>query len=181
MDIDKDVAKFVDYLLWLSTPAIKCKLLEEIGTQTEISGGCLLIKFTFGEDSKRTPSDLFRMIQDGSLLQILEVIVFHDEFRQSIKDVSNLDIVDSSTRQQLIDVLDALSHKMSLTLEVNLQQMMDLLFDPSCTNVIVKLSPTFYRPTAIPINEVFDKVFPVLSEILLKPLNNIDMTEAQSK
>ena len=180
-EVHKQVVKLIDLQTWASSEPIRSKILMAIGVKVKFSPGSLLMDITLSEHYLKYRSNLLYKIQDGSLLRILEAIVLTDEFRWSVTDVSDLDIEDSSTRQQLEAVLRAVSRTMSLRLSVTLQQLMDLLFNPSCTNVILKLSPAVYKPTALCVDDVFDEVFPVLSEILLKPLNDIDMTEEQSK
>ena len=52
---------------------------------------------------------------------------------------------------------------------MELQQTVDLLFSPQCQTTTLTLSPMKYRPATVSVNDVFDEVFPVLSEILVKP------------
>ena len=112
--------------------AIKDEMPPETGIKSRVSRGSLMIDITLGQKSKVTPSDLFRMIEDGSLLQRLEAATITVEFCQFLKDVSKTELETDIQRQQLITLLDNLTAGLSLRLSVELQQMVDLLFSPQC-------------------------------------------------
>lgn len=166
---------------WADNKSIQALFLNSVEAKTDITCGSLLIEIKFKEHSTRSRSHLFRIFHNGRLLQKLKSLVLTDEFRKSITDVSDLNIEDSSTRQQLQDVLHTIFLRMSLRLSVNLQKMVSLLFNSSCTSIMVTVTTEAHKPAVDSIDEALDEVFPVLSEMLLRPLNDIDMTEEQSK
>ena len=168
-----ELRKALLYILNCCLPALENAIKDEIPPETGIrfqaSRGSLMIHITLGQQSRVMPSDLFRMIEDGSLLQRLEAATFTEEFRQSLTDVSKIEIESYTQRQQLTTLLDNLTAGLSLRLSVELQQAMDLLFSPQCQTITLTLSPMTYRSPAVSVSDVFDEVFPVLSEILVKP------------
>ena len=168
-----ELRKSFRYILNCRLPALKSAIKHEIlletGIKHQVSHSGLMIDITLRQKSGVMPSDLFRMIEDGSFLQRLEAATFTEEFRQSLTDVSKTELESDTQRQQLTTLLDDLTTGLSLRLSVELQQTVDLLFSPQCQTVTLTLSLVEYRPATVSINDVFDEVFPVLSEILVKP------------
>ena len=168
-----ELRKEFQYILNCRLPALKNAIKDEIteaaSLEPKVNRGSLLVDITFRQESETISSDLFRMIEDGSLLQRLEAATFTEELQQSFADISGIRVASDAEREQLKAVLRDLAAGLSVRLSVELHKTVDLLFSPQCQTITLTLSPMEYRPAAVSVSDVFDEAFPALSEILVKP------------
>ena len=163
--------------------AIRRSASERIGYEPETSTGSLLIHIDFAHDPppKVTRSQLFHMIQDGSLLSQFEEVTFTDEFRHSVTDISDLHFEDESCLPLVVKILQEFEKRLALRLSVSLEELIDLLFSEQSSTISLRLSPEAYRSISVPIDNVFEEIFPNLSELLIKPLDRYFMTLEMGK
>lgn len=158
--------------MWNCTPAVKRVIKEHVDLTPTIEQSSLLIclRFRGNIQCTKTPSDLFHMIKDGSLVDQLESVIFTDDFRDSITDTSDVEVADETQRQQLHDILCEFRIRLHLKLSVSLHQLIDLLLSKqSDITLVVKLVP--YASTSISPDDVFDDIYIGLSAMLRAPLN----------
>ena len=121
------------------------------------------------------------MIQDGSLLSQFEEVIFTGEFTDLVLDASHFHFEDDSCLPLVVEMLHEFEKRIALRLSVSLEELIDLLFSGNSTTVALTLSPETYRLINVPIKDAFDEIFPTLSELVMKPLNQHFMSTKLGK
>lgn len=140
----------------------------------------VLITFFCEGPSDETASTVFKLINEGDFIKDLEEQIYTPEFKQSFADVSDLELRDESQCQPVADVLTAFVDKASLRLSINLHRLLQALFSPPAgphdITMVVAVSKS--RRGGVTVDQVFNQIFPDLSEMLLRPFNPSEMSLA---
>ena len=108
-----ELRKAFHYILNCRLPAlqnaVRDEITEAISLEPKVRCGSLLVDITFRQESEMVSSDLFCMIEDGSLLQRLEAATFTEELQQSLTDITDINVASDREREQLRTVLDDLT------------------------------------------------------------------------